>query len=300
MTTDLYEIQVAAGPIVLDTEALVGVVVDDTYLFDASQASLTVVDDFEVTGTGYARLAADARVELDDGVWTVWLDDVTTTDLSDVPARAGIVWVRPNDDLVAFTADPGGAVDPYAPTYPSGLFDYPVESIAAVLDGLRTDVDAALAATGDLDATAPVTITEGTIALSIGAGLAVDGGNLVATPTAAWGEFTEGSIPGIVTRSDGALVKLSWGAGSVVVMADPPGPVLLGTVDAAHRPPSDVQFATSWVSGGLSGGLAVLVDDPTGDVLGTPGGVWVMDTSGTLSDTDDVTPLFSTVDWWIA
>lgn len=137
----LYEGQIARGPLVLDTETLVGVIITDAYVFNAAHSVLDDIDDFEVSGVGYARLSADARVELDVDRWVVWLDDVSTTDLSAVSDRGGIVWVRPvTDELVAFDEDAGGAINPYEPTYPSGLYDYPVESIGAVLDDLAARV----------------------------------------------------------------------------------------------------------------------------------------------------------------
>ena len=137
----LYEDQISRGPLVLDTETLVGVIVTDSYVFSATHSVLGDIDDFEVSGVGYTRLSADARVELDVDRWVVWLDDVSTTDLSAVSNRGGIVWVRPgSDELVAFDADTGGAINPYEPTYPSGLYDYPVESIGSVLDDLAARI----------------------------------------------------------------------------------------------------------------------------------------------------------------
>ena len=96
------------------------------------------------------------------------------------------------------------------------------------------------------------------------------------------------------------LYKLVWDAGAVPVVDSPPGPVLVATVHVEHRPTVPVQGIGFWVDAGTSGTLSVLVDDTTGSVLGTAGGVWLQDATGTLTDTDDVTPKLSTIEWWQA
>lgn len=145
MSFDLYENQIADGPLALDGLELTGVVVDDTYEFVASHV-LDDVDDFEVDGSGYAPLTGTARCELDEGPdgdrWVVWLDDVTTTDLSDVPATAGVVWMRASGALVGFGVDDGGGLAEFTQTFPSGMFDYPVDGIDDVLAGFDARVTA--------------------------------------------------------------------------------------------------------------------------------------------------------------
>lgn len=135
----LYQAQVYAGIGVLDgEEGLIGVVVTDEYEFVDTHATIADIDTWEVEGASYERLAATGRVELIGGAWIAFLDDLTSTNLSDVANRGGIVWARPSGALIKWVPDPGGPVDPYEPTWPDGLFDDPIESIDEILDALTS------------------------------------------------------------------------------------------------------------------------------------------------------------------
>lgn len=153
MSIDLSAVQAADGPLVLNGEPLVGLVLDDTYAFSTDHASAADVASFEVTGAGYTRLTATGRVEQVGQRWFVFFDDVSSTDLSDVEDRSGVYWVRDGLDdavrrAVGWSADPGGPVDPYEPTYPSGAFDVSIESLDELLDGLDARTAAGVAAVG--------------------------------------------------------------------------------------------------------------------------------------------------------
>lgn len=130
---------VPKGILDLNGETLVGVIVNAGYS-DLVETVFDITDD-EVTGAEYERLTCTARVEQIGGAWKLFLDGVTTTDLSDVIDRQGIWWATPGADdshrrLIGYGDDPGGAVNPYSPTWPDGAYDIAIESIDALLAAL--------------------------------------------------------------------------------------------------------------------------------------------------------------------
>lgn len=141
---ELYAEQIQRGLAGLDGDTLTGIIVDDTYVFDADHDTDTAVETAEVAGAGYTRPTSTARVERTAGAdaWKLFLDDITPTDLSAVTNRGGIAWVTDTGLTVVYADDPGGAVDPYEPTWDDGIVELPIESVA----GRLAAAEAALAA----------------------------------------------------------------------------------------------------------------------------------------------------------
>lgn len=143
--------QVKRGAQVLDGDTLIGIVLKSTFTFtpeDETAADLGLAT-YEMSGAGYDRLTATARVERIDGEWKLFLDDVTTTDLSASGDRAGIYWVTDEavdaDALtVVYADDPGGPVNPYEPTWDSGIVAFPIESMNARLSAVEALAAAAV------------------------------------------------------------------------------------------------------------------------------------------------------------
>jgi hypothetical protein len=167
VTSQLYEGQIARGLLELDGVTMIGVVVDDTYVFQADHATIADIVSYEVSGAGYSRLAGAASATLNPGAWTLAISGgAVDTDLSAVSNRGGVIWAKPGGsdaarNLIAFTDDPGGAVDPYFPAYPDGIVDYPIQSISAIITALQAIAAGAgvtgflsLLAISDVDGTA--------------------------------------------------------------------------------------------------------------------------------------------------
>lgn len=146
---------VPKGILSLDGTTLVGVVVNAAY--SELVESVFDITDVEVAGAEYERLTATARVEQIGDTWKLFLDGVSTTDLSDVIDRQGVWWATAGADdshryLIGYAADPGGAVNPYAPTWPDGAYDLPIESIDTLLDFLSPTTPVTWGPSGDLTA----------------------------------------------------------------------------------------------------------------------------------------------------
>lgn len=77
-------------------------------------------------------------------------------------------------------------------------------------------------------------------------------------------------------------------------------PTVVGTVPAGARPGEPMTYHAFWHGGGMDfGAAAVLIDDDSGSGTSTPGGIMVMDLTGTLTNTDDVTPLLRGLTWTV-
>lgn len=118
----------------LDGETLVGIIVTDVAGLDPEIETAADLVGIEADGAGYSRLAATARPERISGAWVLFLDDGTSTDCSDVPDRAGIVWctdgATDGDRLhVFYDPDPGGGEAVYMRTYDDGAVSLPIESV---------------------------------------------------------------------------------------------------------------------------------------------------------------------------
>ena len=120
----------AEGPLVLNGETLIGIIVKDTYVFSTAHENASEVTAYEVEPVSTeSRLTGTCAVVLNDAE-TAWLPLVTGTtavDLSDVEDRGGIVWVRPGASdavrkIIGWAADPGPDDAAYLPTWPDGLY----------------------------------------------------------------------------------------------------------------------------------------------------------------------------------
>lgn len=160
MTTRLAPSWVPEGLAVLDGQTLQIVVVNEAYVFDESHETVADVVAFEVAGAGYSRLSATGAPERTSEAWVLFLEDLTTTDLSDVDERGG-VWLATvgagdaSARLIGFSEDPGPGVDPYSPTWPDGFAEISIASLQAVLDELAARTVATVPfIDGDVDAEA--------------------------------------------------------------------------------------------------------------------------------------------------
>lgn len=142
MTTTLAPSWIPNGFQVLDGQTLGLLVVDGTYTFDESHVTVADIVDFEVTGTGYARFTAMGEAVRGEEAWTLFLNDVGTTDLSAIDSeleRAGVWLYRVGSSdatspLIGFSEDPGPPVDPYEPTWPDGFYELLLRSFSIELD----------------------------------------------------------------------------------------------------------------------------------------------------------------------
>ncbi len=129
----------------LDGDALVGLVLDSTYIFDPDHTAIDVLP-YEVAGGSYTRLTATGSAERIADEWKLFLDGITTADLSDSDPRSGVYWLGAAVDdedrpTIGFADDPGAPVDPYEPTWDDGIFALP---IFLLVDSLTTAVLAAI------------------------------------------------------------------------------------------------------------------------------------------------------------
>lgn len=131
--------------------------------------------------------------------------------------------------------------------------------------------------------------------------LTVDSGSyILAAPTggggggAAFSWLDDGaSLATYLTESDGTsgpnLIRAMYLGAATPAVATGPAPVLLGVVQAAHRPAGARTGVGHWFDGSsLDQGTLRWIVDHDGGMLGTAGGLWVQDATGTLADSDDV------------
>lgn len=133
MTTTPSADRIVRGLQELDGTTVAGLVLDDTYAFDPDHDATDIVA-YEQTDGDYTRLAATARVERIGTSWKLFLDDITTSDLSGITARSGVYWLTDaaldaDRRTIGFGADPGGPIDPYEPTWDDGFLALPIEAI---------------------------------------------------------------------------------------------------------------------------------------------------------------------------
>lgn len=120
----------AEGPLVLNGETLIGIIVKDTYVFSTAHENASEVTAYEVEpASTESRLTGTCTVILNDAetAWLPLVTDTTAVDLSDVEDRGGIVWVRPGASdavrkIIGWAADPGPDDAAYLPTWPDGLY----------------------------------------------------------------------------------------------------------------------------------------------------------------------------------
>lgn len=141
-----YAVAIRRGPNDHDGAALVGIVVDASFGFDSGAEFASEVTAHEVSGGSYARLTATGRVDQVGDEWKLFLDDLTTTNLSGID-YSGVVWVSDAADdasrpLIGFAPDSGSGTNPYAPSWPSGFLAWPIETINDRLLPTSTSADA--------------------------------------------------------------------------------------------------------------------------------------------------------------
>ena len=131
------------GPLVLDGETLIGIIVKDTYVFSTAHTNASEVTAYEVEpASTESRLTGTCTVILNDAetAWLPLVTDTTAVDLSDVEDRGGIVWVRPGASdavrkIIGWAADPGPDDAAYLPTWPDGLY----AELIAPFDAMSAD-----------------------------------------------------------------------------------------------------------------------------------------------------------------
>lgn len=94
-----------------------------------------------------------------------------------------------------------------------------------------------------------------------------------------------------------SIVKPVHTGDTSTAIASGPAPVLLGVVQAAHRPDATYEGTATWFDNTLGVGFLLVIVDHDGGTLGTAGGLWIMDQSGTLTDTDEVGINLGSVAW---
>lgn len=133
----------AEGPLVLDGETLIGIIVKNTYVFSTAHENASEVTAYEVEPVSTeSRLTGTCTVILNDAetAWLPLVTDTTAVDLSDVEDRGGIVWVRPGASdavrkIIGWAADPGPDAAAYLPTWPDGLY----AELIAPFDAMSAD-----------------------------------------------------------------------------------------------------------------------------------------------------------------
>jgi hypothetical protein len=220
--------------------------------------------------------------------WTNSTGRLTVADLENVTATDVAYWVC--------AYDPGGGLEVVSTvelTDPATYDDETVQfisGVAAVRRDIGSQVDALTETVAELEATV--------------AGLEPGPGGGAAL---SW-EDDGADLFTCLASGDGVtgphLVRPVYFGGAGPVVAAGPMPVMLGIVQAAHRPSSPWQGAASWYTPFSSppptaGALAVLLDHDGSFMSGPAGGLWVYDGSGTLTDTDDVIPDLGACAWTV-
>lgn len=133
--TDQYipDVQMQAGIGVVGNGDLVVVVLDPTYTWSPTDATLADVAAHEVAGAGYVRATMTATVAVVGGVWRAVQDSTPSFDLTG-SARGGVMIARLGVDdasspLVRWSPDPGDPTPMYEPFWPDGFLEvaFPAE-----------------------------------------------------------------------------------------------------------------------------------------------------------------------------
>lgn len=241
------------------------------------------IDTFELSGSAYERLEGTFTVERIGDEWRLFVEGFTAVDLSDSSARIGVWLARSDTDaLVGFEDDSGAPTGTYLPAWPDGAVSRPIAEVTAGSGEPSTTGSTAgdvWTSTGDGDP------AEWAPPVAGGSSLAwLDDGDDLATYLIDGGD-------------DPSIAKPVFSGAAGPVVATGPAPVLLGVVQAAHRPADDHNGTATWAATGVGAGLLYVVLDVDGGLLGTAGGLWVMDATGTLDDTDDVSVDLGSVAW---
>lgn len=261
----------------LDTETVTVAAMDNTYSPPTATVALSSMsgelDTVTTTATWNGMTA------------TLEVDDFTGMDAADVAWWA-----------IAYSGDVVSSIEVGTPvtvtsgdtvSFPSGVAQaIRGNDLAARITTVEDALDGLVAGATVPD---PSTGSDGDV-------LTVDSGSyILATPTGGGGG-------GITWEDDGVNLATYLTPGSPYGIAKPRFsgsdspvigsggvPVLKGVVQSAHRPPSAYQGVGSWFRSDASGaGPLIVVVDHDGGTLGTAGGLWVLDATGTLTDTDDV------------
>lgn len=276
---------VAAGIEHLNGVAAEGIVVAAGGEWASGYSDVSDITAFELAGASYERLEGEFVVSLIDDAWYLFVTGFTAVDLSDSASRVGVWLATAGGELVGFQDDAASPVGSYLPAWASGAVVLPVEPVDLSGGGGAPDT------TGSTAGDVYTVVTPGSPAqfTSPAAGGGIewldDGANLGTALSPG-----DGSDPGIA--------RVRYSGPDAPVVATGPAPVMLGVVQAAHRPASTVEATAKWyTSSPIAVGDLVVVVDHNGGLLGTAGGLWVQDATGTLTTGDDVKIDLGSV-WW--
>lgn len=239
---------------------------------------------FELSGAAYERLDGTFSVERLGDEWILFVEGFSAVDLSDSASRIGVWLATAGGDLVGFEDDPGAPTGSYLPAWPDGVAVRPVRPVI-LTGGGEPDTSGSTAgqvwtSTGDGDPAAWATPSPGGSSLGW-----EDDGAYLAT------YLIDGG-------AEASIVKpVLVGAPAAPVVDTGPASVLVGVVQTAHRPAGNWQGTAAWFYSGLGTGLLDVFLDVSGGTLGTAGGLWVQDATGTLTTGDDVKIDLGSV-WW--
>lgn len=243
------------------------------------------ISTFELAGASYSRLTGTFSVERIGDEWRLFVEGFSAVDLSDSASRIGVWLSRSDTDkLVGFEADAGSPTGSYLPAWPDGAVVRSIEPVN-LTGGGEPDTSGSSAgdvwtSTGDGD--------PAEWAAPSGGGGGLD-----------WQDNGLGLASYMILDDLASVVKPVYSGAAAPVVAAGPAPVLLGAIHATHRPADDYSGTAAWFDATLGIGFLQVFLDVDGSTLGTAGGLWVMDATGTLTDTDDVRVDLGSVAWWV-
>lgn len=278
-----------------DLDTLGAAVFDGSYVPSVTDTDIGLLSGEISTGDapGYARIT-DIAVTWNAGTYRLEID--TPGDTFDLDGASDVA-------MLVFYDPSTGALVSWVPFTPHAGFDgWPITVTAAAdiadtgtLQVQTTNLDDRVTVLendpGGGGVPDPSGEDDGDV-LTVSSGAAI-----WAPPSGGGSSWTMEQAGDIGIYTDGTLAIFA----DYAVAAGPiDTPTLVGTTPAGTRPAVPHTRRISWYGEGMDfGDAAVVIDDDSGTATSTPGGIMVVDLTGTLTNTDDVTPLLLGLTWTV-